>query len=56
MLEQVERQTREIRSVAFATPDEVRERCADFTARRIESALSALHAGVPSYAQSGRVT
>ncbi len=56
VLDRVVRQTREIRSVAFCTPEEVRERCADFTARRIESALSALRAGAPAYAESGRVT
>ncbi len=32
-------QPREIRSAQFCTPDEVREHCADFTARRIEAAL-----------------
>ena len=33
-------QAREIRSAEWATPDDVRARCADFTARRIEVALS----------------
>ena len=33
-------QTREIRSAEWATLDDVRERCADFTARRIEAALA----------------
>ena len=33
-------QPREIRSAEFATIEQVRERCADFTARRIESALA----------------
>jgi RimJ/RimL family protein N-acetyltransferase/8-oxo-dGTP pyrophosphatase MutT (NUDIX family) len=33
-------QTREIRRAAWATPADVRERCADFTARRIEVALA----------------
>jgi RimJ/RimL family protein N-acetyltransferase/ADP-ribose pyrophosphatase YjhB (NUDIX family) len=47
-------QPREIREVAFATPDEVRERCADFTARRIASALVGLEGGArPSYVESG---
>ncbi len=55
ILDRVVRQTREIRSVAFCTPDEVRERCADFTARRIESTLTARRAGVPAFAESGRV-
>ena len=43
---------REIRAVEFCTLDEVRARCRDFTARRIESALSALQKGT-SYLQSG---
>ena len=39
----------------FCTLDEVRERCADFTARRIESALAnARRAGGPAYTESGR--
>ncbi len=47
-------QTREIRHAEFATPDQVRERCADFTARRIASALANLADGVhPSYVESG---
>ena len=36
------------------TPDEVRERCADFTARRIQSALAALDPGASAYTESGR--
>ncbi|HYO41378.1 MAG TPA: NUDIX hydrolase [Nocardioidaceae bacterium] len=48
-------QAREIRSVAFCTPEQVRERAADFTARRIESALASLAGpGGPSYTESGR--
>jgi ADP-ribose pyrophosphatase YjhB (NUDIX family) len=48
-------QAREIRSVQFCTPAEVREHCTDFTARRIESALAARRApGGPTYAESGR--
>ncbi|MGH3352463.1 MAG: NUDIX domain-containing protein [Nocardioides sp.] len=46
-------QPREIRSVAFCTLDEVRERAADFTARRVEAALAALGGG-PGYTESGR--
>ena len=57
VLDTVVRQTREIRSVAFCTPEEVVERCADFTARRIESALASL-ANRPGpaapYTESGR--
>lgn len=47
------RQTREIRSAEFCTPDQVRERCADFTARRIASALANLGGGRPAYVESG---
>ena len=47
------RQTREIRSAEFCTPDQVRERCADFTARRIASALANLGTGRPAYVESG---
>ncbi|WP_235561882.1 NUDIX hydrolase [Marmoricola sp. Leaf446] len=61
VLDDVVRQEREIRSVAFHTPAEVRERCADFTARRVEAALAALRAAPPAadpgpaaYTESGR--
>ncbi len=61
VLDAVVRQEREIRSVAFHTLEEVRERCADFTARRVEAALAALHAAPPAarpgpaaYTESGR--
>jgi len=40
-------QTREIRRAEFATPQQVRERCADFTARRIETALRNATLGDP---------
>jgi RimJ/RimL family protein N-acetyltransferase/ADP-ribose pyrophosphatase YjhB (NUDIX family) len=46
-------QAREIRGVEFATPEQVRERCADFTARRIELAVANATAGLSSYAESG---
>jgi len=54
LLDEVVRQEREIRDVAFCTVEEARERCADFTARRIESALANLGAGGPAYTESGR--
>jgi RimJ/RimL family protein N-acetyltransferase/8-oxo-dGTP pyrophosphatase MutT (NUDIX family) len=55
--EGIHKQEREIRHAEFATVEQVRERCADFTARRIESALANLAAGGgPSYAESGRRT
>lgn len=53
ILEKTTLQPREIRSVAFCTLDEVRERAADFTARRVEAALDALKGG-PTYTESGR--
>ncbi len=55
LVDTIVRQEREIRSAGFFTPDEVRERCADFTARRIESALRNLtDAPGPAYTESGR--
>jgi len=47
-------QPREIRSVELCTPAQVRERCADFTARRIGSALANVAGYGPSFAESGR--
>jgi 8-oxo-dGTP pyrophosphatase MutT (NUDIX family) len=48
------KQPREIRAAEFATVEQVRERCADFTARRIESALANQAAGRgPAYVESG---
>ena len=54
VLDQVVVQPREIVSAQFCTLDEVREHCADFTARRIESALANVTGGGPSYTESGR--
>lgn len=47
-------QPREIRTAMFCTPQEVRERCADFTARRIEAALANVRGDGASYTESGR--
>jgi 8-oxo-dGTP pyrophosphatase MutT (NUDIX family) len=47
------RQTREIRDAEFCTPEQVRERCADFTARRVASALANLGSPGPAYTESG---
>ena len=48
-------QAREIRQAAWCTPTEIHHRCADFTARRLDSALAALEAGGgPVYTESGR--
>jgi RimJ/RimL family protein N-acetyltransferase/8-oxo-dGTP pyrophosphatase MutT (NUDIX family) len=49
----VVRQEREIRDAQFLTPDQVRERAADFTARRVEAALANLDGG-SAYTESGR--
>lgn len=43
---------REIRALHFCTPEEVRARAADFTARRVEAALAALDSGA-RYTESG---
>ena len=43
---------REIRSAEFCTLDQVRERCRDFTARRVAAALDALEKGTV-YLESG---
>ena len=45
---------REIRTAEFCDLDQVDERCADFTARRIRAALAAVESGVPAYTESGR--
>lgn len=54
LVEQVVPQPREILDAEFCTPEQVRERCADFTARRIESALAVARGEGPSYTESGR--
>ena len=52
--EQVVPQAREIRSAAFLTLEEVDERAADFTARRVRAALASLAGRGPAYSESGR--
>jgi RimJ/RimL family protein N-acetyltransferase/8-oxo-dGTP pyrophosphatase MutT (NUDIX family) len=47
-------QPREIRTAEFCTLEQVHERCADFTARRVESALANAHGEGPTYTESGR--
>jgi ADP-ribose pyrophosphatase YjhB (NUDIX family) len=47
-------QAREIRQARFCTLAEVHHLCADFTARRIESALANLADGGSAYTESGR--
>lgn len=53
LVERVVPQAREIRSAAFCTLDEVDERAADFTARRVRAAVANLGGG-PAYTESGR--
>ncbi|MGZ6751611.1 MAG: NUDIX hydrolase [Nocardioides sp.] len=50
--DRIVKQAREIRSAEFCTLAEVRERAADFTARRVEAALAG--GGTPRYTESGR--
>lgn len=55
LAETIVREAREIRTAEFCTVEQVRERCADFTARRIEAALANLAGGgSPAYTESGR--
>jgi ADP-ribose pyrophosphatase YjhB (NUDIX family) len=54
LLASMVREEREIRSVEFCTLEQVRERCADFTARRIEAALASAHGSGVRYTESGR--
>lgn len=54
LADQIVVQPREIRSAKFCTLQEVRQLCADFTARRIEAALANVEGGGPSYTESGR--
>ncbi len=54
VLDKVVVQPREIRDAEFCTPEQVRERCADFTARRVEAALANAHGGGTAYTESGR--
>ncbi|MBF4161951.1 NUDIX hydrolase [Nocardioides acrostichi] len=54
LLDGVVKQAREIRSAQFCTLEQVDERCADFTARRIRAALAAVDSGGSAYTESGR--
>jgi 8-oxo-dGTP pyrophosphatase MutT (NUDIX family) len=54
LVEEIVRQEREIRAAEFCTLAEVRERAADFTARRVEAAVANLGSGAPAYTESGR--
>ncbi|MGY2702758.1 MULTISPECIES: NUDIX hydrolase [unclassified Nocardioides] len=54
LLDSVVRQTREIRSAEFCTAEQVAERCADFTARRVAAAMANVDGAGPAYTESGR--
>ena len=55
ILDRMVAQVREIRTAEFCTLEQVRERAADFTARRVEAALTNLRGEAgPSYSESGR--
>jgi RimJ/RimL family protein N-acetyltransferase/8-oxo-dGTP pyrophosphatase MutT (NUDIX family) len=55
VLDRMVAQVREIRTAEFCTLEQVRERAADFTARRVEAALANLRGDAgPSYSESGR--
>jgi 8-oxo-dGTP pyrophosphatase MutT (NUDIX family) len=54
LTDSIVREAREIRSAEFCTLEQIAERCADFTARRIESALANVGPGGPAYTESGR--
>jgi hypothetical protein len=57
ILERMVRQEREIRHAEFCTLEQVRERAADFTARRVEAALANLdgpEGSAAAYTESGR--
>ncbi|MDQ6642252.1 MAG: NUDIX hydrolase [Actinomycetota bacterium] len=53
IVDRIVRQEREIRAVEFLGIEQFHERCADFTARRLESALVNVSAAGPSYVESG---
>ena len=54
IVDTIVKQAREIRSAQFSTVAEIREKCADFTARRIETALANLDGAATPYSESGR--
>ena len=55
LVEQITPQAREIRTAEWCTPAQVHHLCADFTARRIDSALASLAEGAgPVFTESGR--
>ncbi|MEO5664779.1 MAG: NUDIX hydrolase [Nocardioides sp.] len=53
IVQTIVKQEREIRDAQFCTPEQVRERATDFTARRIEAAVRSGLAGGAAYTESG---
>jgi RimJ/RimL family protein N-acetyltransferase/8-oxo-dGTP pyrophosphatase MutT (NUDIX family) len=51
--ERIRKEAREIRHAEFATLEQVHARCADFTARRIASALANVGGAGPAYVERG---
>jgi 8-oxo-dGTP pyrophosphatase MutT (NUDIX family) len=54
LLDRMVVQPREIRTAEFCTLEQVRERCADFTARRVEASLAGARGEGTAYTESGR--
>jgi 8-oxo-dGTP pyrophosphatase MutT (NUDIX family) len=54
IVERIVPQAREIRQARFCTVHEIHTLCADFTARRIDSALTNIELGRATYTESGR--
>jgi 8-oxo-dGTP pyrophosphatase MutT (NUDIX family) len=54
LVERIVKQVREIRSAEFCTPEQVAERAADFTTRRILAALARTGGEGSAYTESGR--
>jgi 8-oxo-dGTP pyrophosphatase MutT (NUDIX family) len=54
LLDTMVTQPREIRHAEFCTPEQVGDRCADFTARRVAAALANVDGRGPAYVESGR--
>ncbi len=54
LLDGIVKEAREIKGAEWCTPEQVAERCADFTARRVEAAVASLHGTGSAYTESGR--
>jgi RimJ/RimL family protein N-acetyltransferase/ADP-ribose pyrophosphatase YjhB (NUDIX family) len=54
ILDDMVTEPREIRTAEFCTPEQVAERAADFTARRVAAALRAAERGTTDYTESGQ--